>query len=155
MIQLLKNNFPGLSGITQYTPAELSKMSQANLIAIMSDAQSEIDYITRELQNPNISEDTKNGMRSNLLQYQAIVAAIQAWLNLTPKQQAGTDGGNFIRTKQTQYIQSFNKGINYITAPGTDTSGFNILDTISANYAGLPLYLWLGIAAGGLYFFLK
>lgn len=148
---MIVHTLKGLGQLQQYTPAQLAAMSQADLRAIVTNAQSEIDYINQQLLNENISEETKAGMRANILQYQALVAAITAWLQLSQSQQAHTNGENFISQHQQQYISSYQNVSQNIA----QNYGSGFMNVLSQNIAGLPTWLWIGIIAGGIYFVAK
>lgn len=135
-----------LRGLGELTPAQMSQMSLAALNSHLLSLLDSIAYIERELNNPNIEESTKVGMRANKVYYESIVNAIRGWLALTPTQRATTNGSTYIRNQMSQYQQSqqqqnYNQNLN----PG----GF--MDTLTQNYAGLPLWGWLLVLGAGGY----
>lgn len=139
----------GQLGVINLTPAQISAMSIAGLNAILADVRNEITYIERELQNPNIEESTKVGMRENLAHYKSLVFAIESWLSLTSEQKARTNGSTFIRNKMTSYsanLNYYNPGLNmYNQNPGS------FLDTLTADFGGLPVWAWAAILTGAIY----
>jgi len=159
--QQIKNQLLG----DNLTPQQMSQMSLANLTAQMQDDLNQANYQLQQSQNPNITPEAQQQAAQNAVQFQAEAAAIQAWLNLGPNGQANTDPVNFFTTTINSFLQSFGNALNYVLPGGNTTPTVNptltpgqtpgILNTLQTQYAGLPLWAWLGVAGVGLNMLMK
>lgn len=148
------------------TPQEMSALSHANLLAIMQQDISEANYQRQQATNPNISPEAQAQALQNALEFEAEAAAIQAWLNLTPHQQASYNPVNFFSQVINNYLASYNNSVNYLntgvppTAPVINPSALpgqnsSFTDTLSQQVAGLPIWGWGLLLTGGLIFMNK
>jgi len=160
-VKYIVNGRPGYSsvmGADVLTPAQITAMSQSGLRQIMLDHQQAINFIDQQIaldleRMPpyRMDQTTMDDLLRRKVNLLANIAAIQAWLQLTPHQQATTNGESFIRRTTQQFVTSYNRSINYINGNDEEEWPDFIPDELKQKVAGLPLLAWIGIAGAALF----
>src|ERR1700690_458859 len=144
----------GQGSYSGYGPFPIAQLvSDETLGLLTSDYNQLLDNISAlqsVLEDPTTSQSDIDAINSLIAQDSAQAAAINAWLNMTPDQQSGTDIGNYMTQQTNQNINDITPTMppGTVVPPPTQVAGFTLPAFLTNSYLGIPGWGWgIGILA--------